>query len=36
MAERGVTVSYETICSWCKKLGGDYARRLRVWRGAVG
>ena len=36
MAERGVTVSYETILSWCRKFGGDFARRLRVRRGQLG
>jgi len=28
LAERGVTVSYETIRLWCRKFGLDYARRL--------
>ncbi len=36
MAERGVTVSYETIRSWCRKFGGDYARRLRARQGRLG
>ena len=27
LAERGITVSYETIRQWCGKFGPDYARR---------
>jgi transposase-like protein len=30
MAERGVTVTYETIRAWCYKFGQDYAKRIRV------
>jgi putative transposase len=29
LAERGVTVSYETIRLWCIKFGARYARRLK-------
>lgn len=29
LAERGITVSYETIRRWCLKFGPRYARRLR-------
>lgn len=29
LAERGVTVSYETIRLWCIKFGSEYARRLK-------
>ena len=29
LAERGVTVSYETIRHWCRKFGTRYARRLK-------
>ena len=29
LAERGVTVSYETIRQWCQTFGPDYARTLR-------
>jgi putative transposase len=29
LAERGVTVSYETVRRWCKKFGPHYASRLR-------
>jgi putative transposase len=34
LAERGITVSYETIRLWCIKFGAKYARRLkRKYRG---
>jgi putative transposase len=29
MAERGITVSYETIRHWCRKFGTEYARTLK-------
>ncbi len=29
LAERGITVSYETIRHWCRKFGTEYARTLR-------
>ena len=29
LAERGITVSYETIRLWCIKFGGIYSRRLK-------
>ncbi len=29
LAERGITVSYETIRLWCIKRGQKYARRLQ-------
>ena len=29
LAERGITVSYETVRQWCRKFGTEYARRLR-------
>jgi putative transposase len=29
MAERGVAVTYETICEWCLKFSGTYAKRIR-------
>ncbi len=35
MAERGVTVTYETIRAWCYKFGQDYAK-LRARRGQLG
>ena len=36
MAERGVTVSYETIREWSRKFGGPYARWMRAKRGRLG
>ena len=36
LAERGITVSYETIRQWCQAFGPDYARRLRCRRGRMG
>ncbi len=36
LAQRGVTVSYETIRHWCQTFGLDYARRLRRRRGRLG
>lgn len=29
LLERGIAVSYETICRWSLKFGADYARHLR-------
>jgi putative transposase len=29
LAERGISVSYETIRTWCQKFGPKYAKRLR-------
>ena len=29
LAERGVTVSYETIRQWCRTFGPQYARRIK-------
>jgi hypothetical protein len=29
VAERGITVSYESIRLWCIKFGPEYTRRLR-------
>ncbi len=29
LAERGITVSYESIRLWCKKFGAKYVRRLK-------
>ena len=28
-AERGVTVTYESVREWCLKFGGAYAKRMR-------
>src|SRR5437867_10747810 len=36
MAERGVTVSYETIREWSQKFGGTYAKRMRSKRHRLG
>ena len=36
LAERGVTVSYESIRRWCHKFGPDYARSLRRKQGRAG
>ncbi len=32
LAERGITVSYETIRQWCAKFGLDYAKRNSSFR----
>ena len=36
LAQRGITVTYETIRQWCQHFGLDYARRLRRRRGRMG
>ena len=36
LAQRGVTVTYETIRPWCQRFGPVYARRLRRRRGRMG
>src|SRR5215471_14928020 len=36
LAERGITVSYETVRHWCRKFGSDYARRLKKRQGRLG
>jgi len=36
LAERGVTVSYETIRQWSRKFGSEYARRLKRRQGRLG
>jgi putative transposase len=36
LAQRGVTVTYETIRQWCSKFGRDYAWRLRRREGRLG
>jgi putative transposase len=36
MAERGVTMTYESIRAWCYKFGRDYAKRIRARRGQLG
>ena len=36
LAQRGVTVTYETIRQWCRTFGPKYARTLRQRRGRMG
>ena len=36
LAQRGLTVSYETIRQWCCTFGPEYARTLRRRRGRLG
>ena len=36
LAQRGITVTYETIRQWCQTFGLDYARTLRRRRGRMG
>ena len=36
LAERGITVTYETVRQWCQKFGPAYARRLRKRQGRLG
>src|SRR6516162_2711012 len=36
LAERGITVSYETIRQWCQKFGPGYARKLKRREGRLG
>ncbi len=36
LAQRGVTVTYETIRQWCRTFGMEYARTLRRRRGRMG
>ena len=36
LAQRGITVTYETIRQWGQKFGPDYARRLKRRQGHLG
>ena len=36
LAQRGITVTYETVRRWCRTFGSAYARRLRQRRGRLG
>jgi len=36
MAERGISVSYESVRQWCLKFGDGYAQKLRKRRGQPG
>lgn len=36
LAERGITVSYETVRQWCGKFGPSYARAVKRMQGVLG
>ena len=36
LAERGITVTYESVRQWCQKFGPDYARKLKKRQGRLG
>ena len=36
LAERGITVTYETVRQWCQKFGPGYARKLKKRQGRLG
>jgi putative transposase len=36
LAERGVTITYETVRQWCRKFGPEYARKLKCHQGRLG
>ena len=36
LAERGITVTYETVRQWCQKFGPAYARKLKKRQGRLG
>ena len=36
LAERGITVSYESIRQWCNRFGPEYARKLKRRQGRQG
>ena len=36
LAERGITVTYETVRQWCQKFGPKYARQLKKRQGRLG
>ncbi len=36
LAERGITVTYETVRQWCQKFGLAYARKLKKCQGRLG
>ena len=36
LAERGITVTYETVRQWCQKFGPGYARKLKKCQGRLG
>jgi putative transposase len=36
LAERGITVTYETVRQWCRKFGPAYAQKLKKRQGRLG
>ena len=36
LAERGITVTYESVRQWCQKFGPSYARKLKKRQGRLG
>jgi len=36
LAERGITVTYESVRQWCQKFGSAYARKLKKRQGRLG
>jgi len=36
LAERGITVTYETVRQWCRKFAPAYARKLKKRQGRLG
>ena len=36
LAERGITVTYESVRQWCQKFWPDYARKLKKRQGRLG
>jgi len=36
LAERGITVTYETVRQWCRKFGPAYARKMKKRQGRLG
>jgi len=36
LAERGITVTYETVRQWCQNFGPNYARKLKKRQGRLG
>ena len=36
LAERGISVTYETVRQWCQKFGPAYARKLKKRQGRLG
>jgi len=36
LAERGITVTYETVRQWCQKFSPAYARKLKKRQGRLG